>query len=149
MDSKLGWRPSFIWRSILWGLLVFAAGQFFDNFFDVEFAEAKPIQLGISCAYFLQLSRAVIEYDALNVVRLCCGAGISLAEVDNIVQDVIFLLGLNHSFSVAFFPRLENNVAHCIAKRAVSGCVSCSWSSSFPDWLLKLIRVDVCPVGSS
>ncbi|KAL5855883.1 hypothetical protein ACOSQ4_005685 [Xanthoceras sorbifolium] len=52
------------------GLLVFAAGQFFDNFFDVESAEAKAIQLGISCACFLQLSRAVIESDALNVVRL-------------------------------------------------------------------------------
>ncbi|KAL5791778.1 hypothetical protein ACOSP7_000372 [Xanthoceras sorbifolium] len=131
------------------GLLVFAAGQFFDNFFDVESAEAKAIQLGISCACFLQLSRAVIESDALNVVRLCGGTEVSLTEVDNIVQDVIFLLGLNHSYSVAFVPRLGNNVAHCITKRAVSGCVSCSWFSSFPDWLVKLARMDGCSGGSS
>ncbi|KAL5768613.1 hypothetical protein ACOSP7_015164 [Xanthoceras sorbifolium] len=34
------------------GLLVFLAAQFFDNFFDVESAEARAIQLGVSCACF-------------------------------------------------------------------------------------------------
>ncbi|KAL5808002.1 hypothetical protein ACOSQ3_028693 [Xanthoceras sorbifolium] len=74
------------------GLLVFAAAQFFYHYLNVESAEARAIQLGVSCACFLQLSKAIIESDALNMVRLCNGVDASIAEVDNIVQDVTFCL---------------------------------------------------------
>ncbi|KAL5734643.1 hypothetical protein ACOSP7_032504 [Xanthoceras sorbifolium] len=131
------------------GQPLFAAAKSFDYLFDVEVSEGRAILEGIESVVFLHLSNVIIESDALNLVKLCNGLLCSLAEVDNVVQDVQFLLGLHPSFSVAFVSRVGNNVTHCLAKWAVGNFSSCSWFvSSFPDWLLKLIRVDGCSVSS-
>ncbi|KAH7571051.1 hypothetical protein JRO89_XS05G0244900 [Xanthoceras sorbifolium] len=72
--------------------------------------------------------------------------GVEAAEASAIV-DVRFLLELYPFFSVS--PRLGNFVAHGLAKWAVGSVSSCCWASSFPEWLLKLIRVDGGSVCSS
>ncbi|KAL5771458.1 hypothetical protein ACOSP7_015612 [Xanthoceras sorbifolium] len=138
-----------LWMSL--GGPLFAAAKSFDFLFDVEVAEGRTILEGIESAIFqYAVVNVIIESDALNLVKLCSGLLCSLAEVDNGVQNVQFLLGLHPSFSVIFVPRLGSNVAHCIAKWAVGSFSPYPWFvSSFPDWLLKLIRVDSCVFSSS
>ncbi|KAL5844031.1 hypothetical protein ACOSQ3_010065 [Xanthoceras sorbifolium] len=72
------------------GVLVAVVSRFFSDFFDVELAEAKAILLGFQMAVELDFgcSSFEFEYDALNVVNLCCGGVASLCEIGNIVLDI-------------------------------------------------------------
>ncbi|KAL5742431.1 hypothetical protein ACOSP7_029163 [Xanthoceras sorbifolium] len=127
------------------GDLIFVAAMFFDLLFGIEAAELTGILLGIRWALSLNLALVVVDFDALNMVRLCAGLSFTCSDLDNIVQDIHFLLEMYSWLSIAFVPRLGNNVAHCVVKWAVWNSSSCCWASSFPDWLLKLVKRETAP----
>ncbi|KAL5829614.1 hypothetical protein ACOSQ3_019082 [Xanthoceras sorbifolium] len=139
---------SLCWRGLLllcgWlGALIFVAARFYDLLYGVEAAEFSAILLGLQWALSLNLAPVAVESDALNMVRLCCGFSFSYSNIDNIIQDVRFLLERHSFLSICFVSRLGNNVAHCVSKWAVGNPSSCCFDASFPAWLLKLARGEV------
>ncbi|KAL5737670.1 hypothetical protein ACOSP7_030431 [Xanthoceras sorbifolium] len=125
------------------GCLKSAAALIFPGFFSVAAAEAMAVFEGFRLAVSSRFSPFFIESDSLEVVKLCGGLSSSRCEVDSIIQDILFHFGC-FADSLAFVSRNCNNVAHCLAKRALESSSNSVWSSSFPDWLFKLVQKDFC-----
>ncbi|KAL5754888.1 hypothetical protein ACOSP7_023108 [Xanthoceras sorbifolium] len=125
------------------GLAVFAAVVPLKFCADVEVAEARAILAGIQLAAQRGLLPLLVETDSLNVSHLCNGDLLSRSDVENIIFDIQSLMSSLNIVSISFISRLENGVAHGIAKRAFDLDVPCLWTCSFPVWLSKLFQVDV------
>ncbi|KAL5842736.1 hypothetical protein ACOSQ3_013339 [Xanthoceras sorbifolium] len=123
------------------GVVLAAAAQRVRQPFSVQVAEATGILQGLLLAKFLGLLPASLESDSLSVVNDIHHASY-LANLGLIIMDIQFILSFFPGSVVGFVPRLADQVAHCLAKFALSLEVDRLWLNDFPPCLCNLLFED-------
>ncbi|KAL5737825.1 hypothetical protein ACOSP7_030586 [Xanthoceras sorbifolium] len=98
------------------GDVVLAAAIAFKEGTDVSVVEAQAVLEGLMLASSRGFTHLLVECDCLDVINICNDSGIILSDIGNIVSDVRIALGCFNVVSISHVPRLNNFVAHGIAK---------------------------------
>ncbi|KAL5756688.1 hypothetical protein ACOSP7_021126 [Xanthoceras sorbifolium] len=91
----------------------------------------------------------LVESDCLKVVNLCNERGSILSDIGNDISDVRIAPSCFNVVSVSHVSRLNNSVAHDIARWALSFSSSTVWTVVFPSWLVDVATSDLVRVSSS
>ncbi|KAK3231660.1 hypothetical protein Dsin_003541 [Dipteronia sinensis] len=85
------------------------------------------------------LNPVIVESDAAVVVKWINGGDILYSEIGVIISDIKNLLQQIHCAAVTFVPRSANQVAHCLAKYALSCNEDRYWLEEVPICVDKLV----------
>ncbi|KAK1574906.1 hypothetical protein Q3G72_000924 [Acer saccharum] len=107
-----------------------------------QIAEALAIRRGLHFALEAGLVPAMLESDALSVVKMIGSNSVPNADIGVIIHDVFEFLGILCFESINFVPRLANKVAHSLAKLALSHRGEFVWLKDCPLSVEGLVRVD-------
>ncbi|KAK2633860.1 hypothetical protein Ddye_028652 [Dipteronia dyeriana] len=88
--------------------------------YEPQTTEALATLEGCRLAINRNLMPAVLESDALVVVRAICKRGAIFSKVGIVMDDILLLLNRFDISFVNFVPRLANIVAHGLAKYDLS-----------------------------
>ena len=136
------------------GLVVAALSKYLPGRFAADQVEALAMEQGILLAQELQLSRVILESDALAVVQ-ALNDNSTGNELGHILQGILLLCESFEFCSFKHVNRVFNVVAHELAQLARCGESSCLWYGVFPpccvcvspQWLVVfgLMPCCVCP----
>ena len=124
------------------GLVVAALSKYLPGRFAADQVEALAMEQGILLAQELQLSRVILESDALAVVQ-ALNDNSTGNELGHILQGI---LPLCESFGFCSFKhvnRVFNVVAHELAQLARCGESSCLWYGVSPPAVSVLVHNDL------
>ncbi|KAK3198821.1 hypothetical protein Dsin_022236 [Dipteronia sinensis] len=121
------------------GLIMAASSQRMMASFPPHIAEATAILCGIQLAIDSGLNPVIVESDAAVVVEWINGGDILYSEIGVIISNIKNLLQQIHCAAVAFVPRSANQVAHCLAKYALSCNEDRYWLEEVPICANKLV----------
>ncbi|KAK0601310.1 hypothetical protein LWI29_023054 [Acer saccharum] len=93
--------------------------QSFQGVLQPQVAEAVAVLRGLRLALESGLYPALLESDALSVVKMINERVIPCADIGIVLHDILVELGNPCFISVSFVPRLANCVAHNLAKLAL------------------------------
>jgi ribonuclease HI len=111
------------------GNFVEACGDCFRHVTSPELAEALAIRSAITYAIEERLDNVIIASDCLSVVQRVTAEERDRSLFGPVIQDIKTLMASFSACSVRHVSRLQNNVAHCLARsldfssRSVWPCV--------------------------
>ncbi|KAK3199632.1 hypothetical protein Dsin_023047 [Dipteronia sinensis] len=124
------------------GLVMVASSQRMMATFPSHIAEATAILCGIQLAIDSGLNPVTVESDVAVVLDWINGGDAFYSETGVIISDIKNLLQQTNCVAVAFVPRSANQVAHCLAKYALS-CSEDRFSlEEVPNCVSKLVLAE-------
>ena len=108
------------------GHVVAALSKYLPGRFAADQVEALAMEQGILLAQELQLSRVILESDALAVVQALNDNSIG-NELGHILQGIQLMSESFEFYSSKHVNKVFNVVAHVLAQLARSGESSCLW----------------------
>ena len=124
------------------GHVVLALSKYLQGKFVADRVEALAVEQGVLLAQELQLSRVIVESDALTVIQ-AINDNTTGSDLGHILQGVLLVC---ESFESCFFKHLSrdfNVVAHELAQLARRTESSCMWNGVTPSEVSKLVQKDL------
>jgi hypothetical protein len=110
-------------------------------------AECPSLRDGVLFAKLRGLTHVIMKTDCLEIVNLWNNRRNSLSIVAPILLEIGELASSFTVFSIHHVLRTANVSAHLCAKRASTLCVTESWLSETPSFLVSSLLAD-CPVNT-
>ncbi|ONK71109.1 uncharacterized protein A4U43_C04F4810 [Asparagus officinalis] len=104
--------------------------------------EALALVNGLHFCVQAGFKYVVIEGDSLAVINALNGSEEDLSMEGGLIDEAKFLMSFFISCSWDFVPRVCNQAAHCVARRALSLPYPTFWWLMVPDWLSTIIDVE-------
>ncbi|KAK1587419.1 hypothetical protein Q3G72_012617 [Acer saccharum] len=110
--------------------------------YQPQIVEALAILRGLKLAMEIGLVPTVLESDAQAVINAIGSQVVPSSEVGVIIHDILSVFGRSSFSSINFVPTLANNVAHNLAKLALSHAGEFVWLDDCPLSVESLVLGD-------
>lgn len=124
------------------GNVLLSAAKTVWPFISMERAELEAFKIAIDFVKDNSWSNVIIEGYAQNVVNALCGKIKRGGHTHILVSNISFVVSKLIGISFSFCFREANNVAHRLAKRALTSVCSSVWVDGGPLWISNLVLSD-------
>ncbi|KAL5578545.1 hypothetical protein UlMin_020244 [Ulmus minor] len=116
---------------------------------SVDVAEGWALERGARLAKYLGFSAIELESDCLGVVMALQQQTHFISELSFVFDSISDHCNAFHQFSFSYTPRTSNQVAHNLAKLALSLADEQIWRGRGPDCIASMAIADIQPLISS
>jgi len=125
------------------GSFIAASRSYFEHVVDAPSAEVMAVKDGLLLAQHIGCNGIIIQSDCLEVVETMQQGGFLAAAGAPIYDECNHLWQEFQSISIEHCDRESNQVAHVLAREAISLKLSCIWVDEPPSFILESLVNDV------
>lgn len=129
------------------GKMMVAKARTFIQHLDSELAEVRAAVCAMQLAVEYRYKKVSFEGDALLIIKALQGASRRSGYVQLLVEDALAIASNFDQFRFEFCYRECNEVAHRLAKWAVSSFCDEVWLSESSSWLSDVLILDLIPIS--
>lgn len=119
--------------------MLLSAAKHVPHMVDVDLAEISAAAFGLQLAREGGTSPCILEMDSLSIFQLLNPDVEDVSEVGRIAREIKVLEFLVHQASISFTKRSGNEVAHKLAKLALSEEEETVWVEDWPPAISGLL----------
>ncbi|KAL5540285.1 hypothetical protein UlMin_042768 [Ulmus minor] len=130
------------------GSILGSAATPVSSFVSVDVAEGWALERGARLAKYLGFSAIELESDCLGVVMALQQQTHFISELSFVFDSINDHCNAFQQFSFSYTPRTSNQVAHNLAKLALSLADEQIWRGRGPDCIASMAIADIQPLSS-
>ncbi|KAL5580274.1 hypothetical protein UlMin_012716 [Ulmus minor] len=114
----------------------------------VAVAESWALERGASLAKQLGFSAVILESDCLGVTKALETRSLQASELSYVFDSIYEICNDFYLYKFSYIPRVGNQVAHSLARLALSLGIEQTWPSGISESIISLVLANIQQISS-